>query len=191
MAFVKNILSNAPDDELVAQYKSSGNLKLLSDLYQRYMDLVYGVCLKYINEPEEAKDCVINIFEELVTKLKKHQVSNFKAWLYQLTKNHCLMKIRSQKNKPRKVNHEFVHLEENVHLNAVLEKEAHFATMEYCLSQLVAEQKLAIELFYLKEKCYKSIADITGLDPNKVRSFIQNGRRNLKICMERKALENN
>ncbi|MFT3911992.1 MAG: sigma-70 family RNA polymerase sigma factor [Ferruginibacter sp.] len=190
MAFLKNILSTAPDDELVTQYKATGDMKLLSDLYQRYMDLVYGVCLKYMSEPENAKDCVINIFEELVTKVKKYEIENFKAWLYQLAKNHCLMKIRANKNKPRKVNHEFVHLEENVHLNGVFEKEAHFEKMEYCLGQLVDEQRQVIELFYLKEKCYKSIADITGLDANKVRSFIQNGRRNLKICMEKQAMEN-
>ena len=77
-------------------------MKLLSDLYQRYMDLIYGVCLKYMEDPEEAKDCVISIFEELIPKLKKYQVENFKAWLYQLAKNHCLMKIRARKNLPKK-----------------------------------------------------------------------------------------
>ena len=187
---MKNISSAAPDDELVAQYRVSGDMKILSDLYQRYMELVYGVCLKYMNENEEAKDCVINIFEELITKLKKHEVTHFRAWLHQLAKNHCLMKIRSQKSKPRKVNHEFVHLEENIHLGAVFEKEAHFERMEYCLGQLVTEQRQAIELFYLKENSYKTIAATTGIAADKVRSYIQNGRRNLKICMEKKALEN-
>ncbi|MEO6667952.1 MAG: sigma-70 family RNA polymerase sigma factor [Ferruginibacter sp.] len=190
MAFIKNIISTTPDDELLGQYKASGDLKILSDLYQRYMELVYGVCLKYLDDNEEAKDCVINIFEELVTKLMKHEVTHFKAWLHQLAKNHCLMKIRSQKSKPRKVSHEFVHLDENVHLGAVFEKEAHFERMEFCLGQLIAEQRQAIELFYLKEKSYKTIAASTGIDADKVRSYIQNGRRNLKICMEKKALEN-
>jgi RNA polymerase sigma-70 factor (ECF subfamily) len=41
-------------------------------------------------------------------------------------------------------------------------------------------------LFYLEQKCYKDIADLTGYDLNKVKSAIQNGKRNLKICMERK-----
>ncbi|MES1224822.1 MAG: sigma-70 family RNA polymerase sigma factor [Bacteroidota bacterium] len=182
--------SSLTDKELVDLYKNSTGLDALGELYRRYMDLVYGVCLKYMNEPEDAKDCVINIFEELITKVKKYEIENFKAWLYQLAKNHCLMKIRANKNKPRQVNHEFVHLEENVHLNGVFEKEAHFEKMEYCLGQLVTEQRQVIELFYLKEKCYKSIVEITGLDANKVRSFIQNGRRNLKICMEKQAMEN-
>ncbi len=73
-----------PDKELVDQYKGSGEINLLGQLYQRYMELVYGVCLKYFKEPEDAKDCVINIFEELISKLQKHEVENFKSWLYQL-----------------------------------------------------------------------------------------------------------
>ena len=97
MPFLKNISTADPDKELLEQYKASGSLDTLGELYQRYMDLVYGVCLKYVKEPEDAKDCVLNIFEELVIKLKKHEVDNFKGWLYQLTKNHCLMKLRKQK----------------------------------------------------------------------------------------------
>jgi RNA polymerase sigma factor (sigma-70 family) len=189
VTFLKNISSQLSDQELITRYRETGNMALLADLYQRYMELVYGVCLKYMKEPEEAKDCVLNIFEELVTKLKKHVVENFKPWLYQLSKNHCLMKLRSRKSIPKHIDHELVHLEERVHLNEVFEKEAGLNRMEYCIEQLVTEQRQAIELFYLKEKSYQNIAEITGFDLNKVRSFIQNGRRNLKICMEKKATE--
>ncbi|MDQ6843097.1 MAG: sigma-70 family RNA polymerase sigma factor [Bacteroidota bacterium] len=161
----------------------------LGELYNRYMDLVYGVCLKYLKEPEEAKDCVINIFEELVIKLKKYEVDNFKGWLYQLAKNHCLMKIRSNKKFPAYVNADVVHLSENIHLDDIMEKELHLNSMEYCIEQLPEDQKKAIQLFYLKEKCYKEIAETTSTDINKVRSFIQNGRRNLKICLEKQALQ--
>ncbi|MFN2441009.1 MAG: RNA polymerase sigma factor, partial [Chitinophagaceae bacterium] len=97
MAFIKKISSALADKELVDQYKRSSDLTVLGELYQRYMELVYGVCLKYLKEPEDAKDCVINIFEELVSKLQKHEVENFKSWLYQLAKNHCLMRLRSEK----------------------------------------------------------------------------------------------
>ncbi|HEY5392739.1 MAG TPA: sigma-70 family RNA polymerase sigma factor [Hanamia sp.] len=189
MAFLKKILSAQNDTELVEQYKSAGDINVLGELYGRYMELVYGVCLKYFKEPEEAKDAVINIFEELVTKLKKYDVTNFKSWLYQLSKNHCLMKIRSGKSKPTMVDVDIMHLEENNHLDNVSEKEEQLSGMENCIEQLPAEQKQAIQLFYLREKCYKEIADLTETDINKVRSSIQNGRRNLKICMEKQALE--
>ena len=161
----------------------------LGELYNRYMELVYGVCLKYMREPEDAKDCVINIFEELVLKVKKYEVENFKGWLYQLTKNHCLMKIRSDKKNPVHVDANVVYLSENNHLENVMEKEQHLNAMEFCIEQLPEEQKKSIQLFYLEGKCYKDISEVINIDINKVRSFIQNGRRNLKLCMEKQALQ--
>ncbi|HMC85794.1 MAG TPA: sigma-70 family RNA polymerase sigma factor, partial [Chitinophagaceae bacterium] len=100
MAFLKTIANpQTSDKELVLAYQQSGDLKLLSNLYQRYMELVYGVCLKYLADPETAKDAVMQVFEELIIKLKKHEVDNFKSWLYTVAKNHCLMQLRSGKNK--------------------------------------------------------------------------------------------
>ncbi len=161
-------------------------MAILGELYQRYMELVYGVCLKYFKEPERSKDSVMLIFEELVTKLKKHEVENFRAWLHQLAKNHCLMQLRTPKNmKTVEFKVELVQSEENVHLNGVLEKEENFRKLEYCLGTLTSEQKESIKLFYLEGKSYNEIVDITGIEWNQVRSLIQNGRRNLKICMDK------
>lgn len=159
---------------------------VLGELYQRYMDLVYGVCLKYFREPEAAKDAVMQIFEELVSKLKKHEVENFRGWLHQVARNYCLMQLRTPRNlKTVEFNTDLVQNEENVHLNGVLEKEENFKKLEYCLGTLSAEQREAIRLFYLEGKCYNEIVEITGQGWNQVRSFIQNGRRNLKLCMEK------
>lgn len=186
VSFLKNI-SNTPvtDKELVAQYKQSGDLSVLGELYQRYMDLVYGVCLKYFKEPETAKDSVMQVFEELVSKLKKHEVDNFRGWLHQVAKNHCLMQLRTPRNlKVVELKIDLMQTEENVHLNGVLEKEENFKKLEYCIGTLTDEQQKAIKLFYLEGKCYNEIVEITGQEWNQVRSFIQNGRRNLKLCME-------
>jgi RNA polymerase sigma factor (sigma-70 family) len=187
VAFLKNISHNAlTDKELVTLYKESGDMGVLGELYQRYMELVYGVCLKYFKEPETAKDAVIQIFEELVIKLKKHEVENFKGWLHQVAKNHCLMQLRTPRNlKTVEFKTELVQNEENVHLNGVLEKEENFERLEYCLGTLIPEQQEAIRLFYLEGKCYNEIVEMTGQEWNQVRSFIQNGRRNLKLCMEK------
>jgi RNA polymerase sigma factor (sigma-70 family) len=150
------------------------------------MDLVYGVCLKYYKDPETAKDSVMQIFEELVPKLKKHEVDNFKGWLHQVAKNHCLMQLRTPRNmKTVEFKTEFVQSEENVHLNGVLDKEENFKKLEFCLGTLAAEQRETIQLFYLEGKCYNEIAELTGQEWNQVRSLIQNGRRNLKNCMEK------
>lgn len=170
----------------MAAFKQSGDVNFLSTLYQRYMDLVFGVCLKYLKDAEKSKDAVMDIYEELNTKLKVHEVDNFKGWVHVLARNYCLMKLRSPKNiKTTEFNPSFMQSEENVHLNAEhLEKEEDFKKLEDCLGKLTNEQKQSVELFYLQNKCYNEIAEITGLEWNKVRSFIQNGRRNLKLCME-------
>ena len=161
-------------------------MAVLGELYGRYMELVYGVCLKYFKEPEASKDAVMQVFEELVSKLRKHNVENFRAWLHQVAKNYCLMQLRTPKNlKTVEFNGELMQNSETLHLNAVLEKEENFKRMEDCLDQLAGEQQQAIRLFYLDGKCYNEIVDITGIEWNQVRSFIQNGRRNLKNCMEK------
>ncbi len=187
MSFLKNISPNSlADNELVALYKQSGDLSVLGELYQRYMELVYGVCLKYFKDPEAAKDGVMQVFEELVSKLKKHEVENFRGWLHQVAKNFCLMQLRTPKNlKTVEFKTDLMQTGENVHLNGVLEKEENFKKLEYCIGTLTGDQQTAIRLFYLEEKCYNEIVEITGQEWNQVRSFIQNGRRNLKICMEK------
>ena len=191
MAFVKNISeSPLPDKELVQLYKQTHDLKVLGDLYQRYMDLLYGVCLKYFKDTEIAKDAVLSIFEELVTKLKKHDVENFKAWVYQVAKNHCLMQLRKDKKFTKaQIDPDIMQNEEIVHLNGELEKEENFKQLDFCLGQLNREQRQVLELFYLQNKCYKEIVDQTGIEWNAVRSFIQNGKRNLKICMDQQKLQ--
>jgi RNA polymerase sigma-70 factor (ECF subfamily) len=189
LAFLKNISSaNQSDTELVLAYRQSGDLKVLGELYQRYMELIYGVCLKYLKEPELAQDAVMQIFEELVSKLKKHEVENFRGWLHQVAKNHCLMQLRTPKNlKTVALPPLLMQNEEDVHLNGVMEKEENFQKLEKCIASLSDEQRTMIKLFYLEGKCYNEIVEITGLEWNHVRSSIQNGRRNLKLCMEKKS----
>ena len=160
-------------------------MKILGSLYERYMELVYGVCLKYLQDVELAKDSVMQIFEELGPRLQKHEVEHFKSWLYTVSKNHCLMLLRSPKNvRTIGLNTETMQSGEEMHLNGIFRKEADFEKLEKCLEGLSPEQKQSVELFYLQQKCYKDIAEITGKDLNKIRSLIQNGRRNLKNCMD-------
>lgn len=189
MAFLKSITNpGLSDKELVQLYKQSSDMKVLAELYQRYMDLLYGVCLKYLKDSETSRDAVMNIFEELVGKLHKHEVDNFKSWLYTLAKNHCLMQLRTPKNlKTTEFRGDSMQSEEEVHLNGVLTREDNLQRLEKCLQTLSAEQKITVELFYLQNKCYNEIAETTGIEWNKVRSYIQNGRRNLKICMDKNA----
>lgn len=186
MSFIRNIdASNLSDAELIVQYKRTNDLNVLGNLYQRYMELVYGVCLKYLQDSDDAKDSTILIFEELITKLQKHEVENFKSWLYQVSKNHCFMRLRSEKKMTKvKIDPSLMQNEENVHLNGELDKEESFERLHYCLGTLTEDQRKTVELFYLQQKSYNEIVALTGIEWNKVRSNIQNGRRNLKNCMD-------
>lgn len=189
MAFIKHIPNSGQTDaELVLRFKESGDLKILGELYQRHMEMLYGVCLKYMKDPETARDSVMQLFEQLIQKLKKHDVENFKNWIYQVAKNHCLMQLRTPKNlKTTELPQHLMQTDDNVHLNGVLEKEEEYNKLEHCINSLPDDQKKMIELFYLKGKCYNEIVEITGCNWNQVRSHIQNGRRNLKTCMEKQS----
>ena len=189
MPFLKNIkYPEATDLELVQRYKQDGDIRILAELYQRYMDLLYAVCLKYLKDPESAKDAVMGIFEELVTKLLKHEVNNFKGWVYMVAKNFCLMQLRNKKQMPMGQLPEFMQMNENLHLNEVFEKEEHLNQLVKCMDTLSPDQKQTVQLFYIQEKSYKEIAGMTNTDWSKVRSLIQNARRNLKNCMEKNIL---
>jgi RNA polymerase sigma factor (sigma-70 family) len=186
LVFLKNISGNETDKELLADFKQTGNREYLSSLYQRYMDLVYGVCLKYFKEVERSKDAVMDIYIELEKKLLQHEVENFRGWLHVLARNYCLMQLRSPKNmKTTEFSANFMQSGENTHLdNEQVVKEENLNKLKHCVESLPVEQQQSVALFYLENKCYNEITAITGYDWNKVRSYIQNGRRNLKICME-------
>lgn len=192
MKFIKNTAGtkNQDDAALIAQYKRTGSLEVLGVLYNRYMHLVYGVCLNYFKEEEASKDAVMQIFEELILKLRVHEVQNFKSWLHVLTRNHCLMAIRKlSKNNTVSIDDVFVENAEFVHLDIEDTKEKQLTVMEKCMETLPEEQKVSVDLFYLQEKCYKEVAEITGYELVKVKSYIQNGKRNLKICIEKNSGE--
>ena len=174
------------DEALIKNFKKDFNQQILAQLFMRYTDLMYGVCIKYLKDAEAAKDAAMNIYQELFIKLKTHEPDNFKAWLYVVVKNYCLMHLRKEK---KIMTVEFtptvMQSEDFSHLDDVLDKEKELKNLEDCIEHLPGEQKQSIRLFYLENKCYNEIVNETGFEWNKVRSLIQNGRRNLKNCMER------
>lgn len=192
MNFIKNTGDNQQqsDHDLMEIYRQHGDLAVLGILYSRYMSLVYGVCYNYFKDDEQSKDSVMQIFEELVKKLRIHDVQNFRSWLHVLTRNHCLMILRKQsKYTMVSLDDSFVENTEFMHLDIDNVKETQLTVMERCMETLSEEQRVTVGLFYLQEKCYKDIADNTGYDLSKVKSYIQNGKRNLKICIEKNSGE--
>jgi RNA polymerase sigma factor (sigma-70 family) len=176
---------NTDDEVLLDSYRKSGDLAVLGNLFEQYMPLVYGVCLKYLKDEDNAKDAVMAIFEELIIKVKQHEIKQFRGWVYVLSRNYCLMQLRSGKRMEQVSLDDvmettpFLHPEENNN------KEEALTALERCMQKLTEGQRQTVNLFYLEEKCYKEVADITGYTMNDVKSYIQNGKRNLKICLEK------
>ncbi|HSZ26267.1 MAG TPA: sigma-70 family RNA polymerase sigma factor [Cytophagaceae bacterium] len=183
----QHIKANFSDEELIDRYKNSGDTYYAGELFQRYSHLVLGVCMKYLKNEEESRDAVMNIFEKLLSDLKKHKISNFKSWLHTVSRNHCLMYLRANKKMDilfQETETEFMEMNDTLHLTEEKVSEEALGKLEGCIEKLVEEQKRCVHLFYIEEKCYKEVSEQTGYDMNKVKSYIQNGKRNLKLCMD-------
>jgi len=173
------------DQDLLTQYYESHDNRLLGILLQRYTMLLLGVCMKYLKDEEAAKDSVQQIFLKVIHELKRYRVQYFKSWLYMIARNHCLMQLRKHDIKSTKEVSENI-IEEERPLQQHMEKEQLLSLMEISLDELNADQKTCITLFYLDKRSYQQISEQTGLSLMQVKSFIQNGKRNLKILVEKK-----
>ena len=172
------------DEALLNSYHKNRDLAVLGKLYEKYMPLVYGVGLKYFKDEEAAQDAVMAIFEELAQKVHQHEIKQFRSWLYVLSRNYCLMQLRAGKKMETVALDEFMEFTPVLHPDTENREEA-MQALERCMDKLTSAQKESVKLFYLDEKCYKEVADITGFTMNEVKSYIQNGKRNLKICLEK------
>ncbi|AXY75731.1 sigma-70 family RNA polymerase sigma factor [Paraflavitalea soli] len=175
------------DQQLLERFYADHNNYWLGILFQRYTLLLLGVCMKYLKNEEEAKDSVQQIFLKAITELTKYRVDYFKSWFYMVAKNHCLMKIRDNPFRQTEIKEQMaITPEEDNGLRDHLEKDRQLELMEESLRELNNEQKLCVTLFYLEKRSYNEIAEHTGYSLPQVKSYIQNGKRNLKILLDKK-----
>jgi RNA polymerase sigma-70 factor (ECF subfamily) len=166
------------------------------------MEMVFAIAMKYFKDEEEAKDTVMALFEELIPKLRQHEVENFKPWLGMVTRNYCLMELRKSSPEasvalvPRggiqhdneedeNIFNNFMEISSSEHHTDSLDLEQNLSKLEDCMKTLNLEQKQSVELFFMQEKTYQEVSQLTGFEVNKVKSYLQNGKRNLKICLEK------
>jgi RNA polymerase sigma factor (sigma-70 family) len=178
------------DQELLERYYDSRENDWLGILLQRYTLLLLGVCMKYLKEEEEARDAVQQIFIKVITELSKYRVVYFKSWIYTIARNHCLMKLRDRHGQPAELSDAMLAAwDDEPGSNRHWEKDQWLEWMEQSLATLGKEQKLCVILFYLEKRSYQDIATATGFTLMQVKSHIQNGKRNLKLLMEKRARE--
>ncbi len=192
MFFIGDIFKkyrNKSDEWLLTLYRQKEDTEILSVLFERYVAMLFGVSRKYLGSDFQCEDAVMHVFESLPGLVLKSEVKNFRSWVYVVMKNHCLMELRKQKHSTTSIdsvenNERFVEFDPFEH--PTNEHEAKLNNLEYCLEQLKAEQKTCITLFYIEKQCYADIAHQSRLDIKKVKSAIQNGKRNLKNCIEQR-----
>ncbi len=178
--------------KLIEQYKKSGNTELIGELFDPFVHLVYGVCMKYLKNEDACKDAVMEIFETILVDLKTYEVQNFKNWLYIVSKNYCLKqkRIQSQNSRyveytKRGINISIMETEDKLALKIDGTKKQQEESLYRAIEQLNDEQRKCIELVYLQQKSYKETVEITGYEITKVKSYIQNGKRNLQIALSK------
>ncbi len=181
------------DQELLQRYKADSHSEWIGVLFDRYALLLLGMCMKYLKNEEDAKDAVQQIFLKVLSEVNKHEVQYFRAWIYQVAKNYCLMQIRQNHMKYKEEISDqtmgSVTLEEE-DKRKYQEKDLMLENMQQAMGKLSEEQRICVELFYMQKMSYQQIADQTGYNLMQVKSHIQNGKRNLKIILEKQQRAN-
>lgn len=178
------------DEELLSLFKDTSKAEYFQQLYERYIPLIYGLCLKYLQNTEQSQDAVIDIFENLSQKIQGYEIKIFKNWLYSVVKNHCFHILKENKREII-VNFDSQLMESEPILDLLSENanEDKEDALNKCLEQLPEPQRISVEKFFYEDKSYAEIVDETGFHLKSVKSYIQNGKRNLKICIEKNLKE--
>jgi len=177
---------NLSDEQLLSNYRSDGKSCWVGELYARYNHLVFGLCLKYLKNKDDARDATLSLFEKLLRDLRSHEVQQFQHWIYMVSKNHCLMILRARTSQHEKMNEykrNGAHSETAEEMSYAEMKERGLTHLEEAINRLNSHQEKCVRLFYLEEKSYREIAEQTTYTINDVKSYIQNGRRNLKLLL--------
>jgi RNA polymerase sigma factor (sigma-70 family) len=179
-----NTKKHHSDDMLILEYLDKEDMSALDELFQRYSHLVFFVCQRYLRNKEDSKDAVLEIFEKIMGSLRVHKVMNFKSWLYSVAKHHCLMKLRRTETNalifkdPKEIDNIFMENPDFMHLYS--ETQIASDELEFALNQLNKQQKECVQFFYYDRLTYQEIGEKTGYDLKQIKSYIQNGKRNLK-----------
>jgi RNA polymerase sigma factor (sigma-70 family) len=182
--------SGVSDEKLAEYFFRTRSRRSAEELFSRYVHLLFGLCMKYLKDEEKAKDAVMQLTEKVITYTPEKPIQNFKGWLYMVTRNHCLMQLRKEQVQSRYIQIKEMELSEEIMENPFLdslidekELELRSENLHAAINKLSDEQKRCIELFYFHGKSYAEITELTGFEMNAVKSYIQNGKRNLKNLM--------
>jgi RNA polymerase sigma-70 factor (ECF subfamily) len=181
----KSNLTEDSVEDLIIQYKSTNNTAIIGEIYNRYAGIVFGVCAKYLKNEEECKDVTSKIFQDLILDLKKYEIKYFSGWLHKVTINECLKTLKKSARTISLIEENISDLHDDDDIEIETIDTIGEEEINLCIEKLNKEQSICIKLFYIEEKSYKEISDLTKLTLLQVKSSIQNGKRNLKIMLQK------
>ena len=185
----RSYLRKLSDEDIISLYKEKQWNSCIDELYQRYSHMVFGVCLKYVKQIENAEDLTLSLFASLTEKLLHHQVQHFKSWLYVSARNSSLMFLRANKMNQDLKEDDVLYDDSDQRLDEKLEKDELIESLTMVFEELKKEQRICIQLFYLQKRSYEEITTITQYSLKEVKSHLQNGRRNLKLLLEKRKID--
>ena len=177
-------MKNKSDAELLHAYQTFEDHDSLATLFMRYAAQVLGLCMQYLKHSADAEDAVMDIYTHIQKPLRHQHIQHFRAWIMQVSRNHCLQIIRKKKGKYSIDISELKHMESTDNLHQVYVDDYRLDVMEEELKNLSEEQQICLRMMYLEGHSYKEIATIKGYELKKVKSYIQNGKRNLALRVE-------
>ncbi len=184
--------SKLTDEELIKKYRFSHDKTYLGELFLRYTPYIFGVAIKNLKSQKEAEDVTLTIFNKISSDLKRIDVTDFSKLLYQLVKELCDIEVKKknatgEESKMILIDELTKESDDNLYINSDKPKLSLDANnLRLAIDTLNESQKICIDLFYVQNKSYQEVADITGYSLNQVKTNIQNGKRLLKTYVEKK-----
>lgn len=177
-------VTDVTDDQILNLFKQSGKSSHIGVLFKKYSHSVLGLCLHYLKDTSKAEDAVMDVFEFVLQNVNKYEIEGFKPWLMSVTRNHCLKKLTRSMKKEREIFDKNIEIPALENMESVEVKDhtndKMLNKLELALDGLKPHQRECITLFYLNSYSYEEISSICGYSLKEVKSYIQNGKVNLK-----------
>ncbi|MFQ5674351.1 MAG: RNA polymerase sigma factor [bacterium] len=174
------------DNATIRSYLETRDVRYLGRLYEAYKKTIFWHCLKMVGNEEDAKDLASETFIRTFDRIEDFKLgAPFCPWLMRIATNLCIDHLRK---KNRYKFYKFDETHSAVAIQNESEPKQPMISGERIiekLKKLKPLQKRCFCLFYIHNLTYKQIAELTGYPLGKVRSYIQNGKRNFKLLMEK------
>ncbi len=160
-----------------------GDTSAFSILVERYKDLIYTLALRMIKNREEAEEVSQDTFIKVYKSLSKFKGdSKFSTWIYKVTYNTCLDRLKKLKRTQNTVaineftEHEVKTLDSAL---ATLEIKERKEAIQKCINMLPSNDSFLLTLYYFEEQSLDEIAKIVNLKPNNVKIKLYRSRKKL------------